>query len=123
MDVCAYVCVCVCVCMRACACARVCAGAALPPSVWVADAEAKHCADCGLGFGVSRRKHHCRACGHIFCWACSDAKCEIDDRGDLAALQFNLPYVLRNDCIIEDQRTIPYTLSIPVQNTSCTAPI
>jgi hypothetical protein len=46
----------------------------LPKHLWVADEVAKHCADCGSAFGLTSRKHHCRTCGHIFCWVCSDAE-------------------------------------------------
>eukprot|EP00049_Salpingoeca_infusionum_P013263 m.247614 g.247614 ORF g.247614 m.247614 type:complete len:2054 (-) comp15397_c0_seq1:159-6320(-) len=37
---------------------------------WVHDDNVKECAECGLPFNTFRRKHHCRACGHIFCWRC-----------------------------------------------------
>ena len=39
--------------------------------VWVRDRSAKVCKDCGLAFTVFRRRHHCRACGHVFCGDCS----------------------------------------------------
>jgi hypothetical protein len=45
---------------------------ATPRSQWVADSTVTRCELCRLDFGVSRRKHHCRLCGHIFCQSCSD---------------------------------------------------
>mmetsp|Transcript_17432 Transcript_17432/g.51577 ORF Transcript_17432/g.51577 Transcript_17432/m.51577 type:complete len:1083 (-) Transcript_17432:189-3437(-) len=39
--------------------------------VWVPDIDAKVCKDCGLKFTVTRRRHHCRACGNVFCNDCS----------------------------------------------------
>lgn len=39
--------------------------------VWVPDTEAGTCKDCGLRFTVLRRRHHCRACGRVFCNDCS----------------------------------------------------
>jgi hypothetical protein len=43
--------------------------------VWVPDDDAVACWDCGLKFTVVvRRKHHCRACGHVFCSECSTHK-------------------------------------------------
>jgi len=32
------------------------------------------CMDCGAGFGVMKRKHHCRACGLVVCGKCSNQK-------------------------------------------------
>ncbi|XP_017372601.1 RUN and FYVE domain-containing protein 1-like [Cebus imitator] len=38
---------------------------------WLKDDEATHCRQCEKEFSISRRKHHCRNCGHIFCNTCS----------------------------------------------------
>ncbi|XP_041744369.2 RUN and FYVE domain-containing protein 2 isoform X1 [Coregonus clupeaformis] len=40
--------------------------------VWLNDKDATHCKLCEKEFSISRRKHHCRNCGEIFCNACSD---------------------------------------------------
>uniref|UniRef100_A0A2K6CNG1 RUN and FYVE domain containing 1 n=1 Tax=Macaca nemestrina TaxID=9545 RepID=A0A2K6CNG1_MACNE len=44
-----------------------------PPQghAWLKDDEATHCRQCEKEFSISRRKHHCRNCGHIFCNTCS----------------------------------------------------
>lgn len=39
--------------------------------VWVPDSRADRCACCNEYFGIWRRKHHCRLCGQVVCWACS----------------------------------------------------
>jgi len=39
--------------------------------VWVPDSRADRCACCSETFGIWRRKHHCRLCGQVVCWACS----------------------------------------------------
>ncbi|GAA5980639.1 hypothetical protein JCM5350_003574 [Sporobolomyces pararoseus] len=39
--------------------------------VWVPDSKADKCMRCGDSFGLWRRKHHCRLCGGVVCWACS----------------------------------------------------
>nr|XP_034993339.1 RUN and FYVE domain-containing protein 2 isoform X1 [Zootoca vivipara] len=44
----------------------------LQGQVWLKDKEATHCKLCEKEFSLSRRKHHCRNCGDIFCNACSD---------------------------------------------------
>eukprot|EP00729_Bicosta_minor_P017639 gene17639-14086_t len=49
--------------------------------VWVPDADVKSCNDCGLKFTVVRRRHHCRACGHVFSRDCSQDKCPLPSFG------------------------------------------
>lgn len=39
--------------------------------VWVPDSKAERCMTCAEAFGVWRRRHHCRLCGSVVCWACS----------------------------------------------------
>lgn len=39
--------------------------------VWVPDNRADKCANCSEAFGIWRRKHHCRLCGQVVCWLCS----------------------------------------------------
>lgn len=39
---------------------------------WVPDYVVTHCAGCNTGFGIVKRKHHCRNCGNIFCHDCSN---------------------------------------------------
>lgn len=38
---------------------------------WQPDESVKECSNCMKAFGYLRRKHHCRACGQIFCAGCS----------------------------------------------------
>ncbi|XP_072245761.1 zinc finger FYVE domain-containing protein 9 [Leuresthes tenuis] len=42
--------------------------------VWVPDAEALVCMKCGAKFTFTKRRHHCRACGKVFCALCSNLK-------------------------------------------------
>ncbi|XP_022319564.2 RUN and FYVE domain-containing protein 1-like isoform X3 [Crassostrea virginica] len=41
---------------------------------WQSDKDATHCKGCTKEFSISRRRHHCRNCGDIFCNECSDNK-------------------------------------------------
>ncbi|XP_076459398.1 RUN and FYVE domain-containing protein 2-like [Babylonia areolata] len=41
---------------------------------WASDESATHCKQCTKEFSISRRKHHCRHCGDIYCNECSDNK-------------------------------------------------
>jgi len=45
-------------------------GTHVPREEWVPDEAMDECESCGAAFGIMRRKHHCRRCGHIFCDAC-----------------------------------------------------
>jgi len=38
---------------------------------WMRDDEVKFCYECQTPFSTFIRKHHCRVCGQIFCWRCS----------------------------------------------------
>uniref|UniRef100_A0A3B5ATX1 Zinc finger FYVE domain-containing protein 9-like n=1 Tax=Stegastes partitus TaxID=144197 RepID=A0A3B5ATX1_9TELE len=42
--------------------------------VWIPDAEAQVCMKCGVKFTFTKRRHHCRACGKVFCALCSSLK-------------------------------------------------
>ncbi|XP_063784390.1 RUN and FYVE domain-containing protein 1-like [Pseudophryne corroboree] len=44
---------------------------ALKGHSWLKDDEARGCKQCNKEFSISRRKHHCRNCGDIFCNTCS----------------------------------------------------
>jgi len=39
---------------------------------WMPDKSVNKCYDCQSVFTVFKRKHHCRVCGQIFCWKCSN---------------------------------------------------
>lgn len=40
-------------------------------TTWTNDDDAHECSRCDEEFSFTRRKHHCRACGNIFCGACA----------------------------------------------------
>ncbi|XP_069378278.1 zinc finger FYVE domain-containing protein 9 isoform X2 [Paralichthys olivaceus] len=42
--------------------------------VWIPDAQAQVCMKCGVKFTFTKRRHHCRACGKVFCALCSNLK-------------------------------------------------
>lgn len=46
---------------------------------WVPDEEVTNCPSCNVSFNVRVRKHHCRACGNVFCSNCSDNKIKISE--------------------------------------------
>ncbi|XP_043119704.1 zinc finger FYVE domain-containing protein 9 isoform X1 [Puntigrus tetrazona] len=42
--------------------------------VWVPDSQAPICMKCEVKFTFTKRRHHCRACGKVFCAACCSLK-------------------------------------------------
>ncbi|KAM3865734.1 zinc finger FYVE domain-containing protein 9 [Diretmus argenteus] len=45
--------------------------------VWVPDSQAPICMKCDVKFTFTKRRHHCRACGKVFCAACCSLKCRL----------------------------------------------
>ncbi|KAJ8406383.1 hypothetical protein AAFF_G00306140 [Aldrovandia affinis] len=52
-------------------------GGALVAPVWVPDSQAPVCMKCEVKFTFTKRRHHCRACGKVFCAACCSLKCRL----------------------------------------------
>ena len=42
---------------------------------WQRDADARECGACRITFTLLRRRHHCRACGRVFCDDCTQSRC------------------------------------------------
>uniref|UniRef100_A0A3P8UQK9 FYVE, RhoGEF and PH domain containing 4a n=1 Tax=Cynoglossus semilaevis TaxID=244447 RepID=A0A3P8UQK9_CYNSE len=46
---------------------------------WIRDNEVTMCMKCKEPFNaLTRRRHHCRACGYVVCWKCSDNKAALE---------------------------------------------
>nr|XP_020482221.1 zinc finger FYVE domain-containing protein 9-like [Labrus bergylta] len=45
--------------------------------VWVPDSQAPMCMKCDVKFTFTKRRHHCRACGKVFCATCCSLKCRL----------------------------------------------
>lgn len=44
---------------------------------WIPDSAAPSCMKCQIKFTFTKRRHHCRACGRVFCTNCSNQKCKL----------------------------------------------
>uniref|UniRef100_H3D7Q3 FYVE-type domain-containing protein n=1 Tax=Tetraodon nigroviridis TaxID=99883 RepID=H3D7Q3_TETNG len=44
---------------------------------WVPDSEAPNCMNCSQRFTFTRRRHHCRACGKVYCAVCCNKRCKL----------------------------------------------
>ena len=66
-------------------------------NVWINDKMVTSCHSCKTEFGVFLRKHHCRSCGNIFCYGCTNQSIAIPtfitDRPD-AADYWNISYYI-----------------------------
>ncbi|VIO85840.1 FYVE zinc finger family protein [Brugia malayi] len=49
----------------------------LSEAEWEKDGNVLNCKGCNLQFSMSKRKHHCRNCGSIFCNSCTDARVKL----------------------------------------------
>ncbi|XP_018558968.1 FYVE, RhoGEF and PH domain-containing protein 4a isoform X2 [Lates calcarifer] len=50
---------------------------------WIRDNEVTMCMMCKEPFNaLTRRRHHCRACGYVVCWKCSDNKVPLEYDGN-----------------------------------------
>lgn len=84
------------------------------PPAWVPDALAPNCFGCAFPFTVLRRRHHCRACGGVFCGRCSSHSIPLPN--------FGLPHPVRvcNRChLLMDQVQSPISNpASPAQSSS-----
>jgi len=60
---------------------------------WMRNEDTPSCMRCASAFSLSRRKHHCRQCGGVFCHGCSD------HRVPLLALGYIEPVRVCDGCI------------------------
>ncbi|KAM7392306.1 hypothetical protein PAMA_007426 [Pampus argenteus] len=44
---------------------------------WLPDSEAPKCMNCSQRFTFTKRRHHCRACGKVYCAVCCNRKCKL----------------------------------------------
>ncbi|XP_037340155.2 zinc finger FYVE domain-containing protein 16 isoform X1 [Pungitius pungitius] len=44
---------------------------------WMPDSEAPNCMNCTQRFTFTKRRHHCRACGKVYCAVCCNRKCKL----------------------------------------------
>lgn len=67
--------------------AKMAAKGAGNPSYWVRDEDASSCGACDATFTMTRRKHHCRGCGKVFCGACTSKSRAVPHRGFATAVR------------------------------------
>ncbi|KAL7449314.1 hypothetical protein ACHAWC_001384, partial [Mediolabrus comicus] len=60
----------------------------------------QHCPSCSNPFSYTRRKHHCRLCGDIFCDACSNNRSILPLEGD----EYDVPVRICDVCMRDVKR-------------------
>ncbi|OEU16795.1 hypothetical protein FRACYDRAFT_165136, partial [Fragilariopsis cylindrus CCMP1102] len=60
----------------------------------VADKHRLECPHCDVLFTLSKRRHHCRLCGDVFCDACSSHRVELP----LPGVEFEKPVRICDFC-------------------------
>ncbi len=78
------------------------------PNYWVNEADTDNCAGCSKPFSYSVWKHHCRACGEVFCSECSDKKRSVPERG------YTTPVRVCNLCYLQKTKDADKTAKEPV---------
>ncbi|XP_053169621.1 zinc finger FYVE domain-containing protein 9 isoform X3 [Hemicordylus capensis] len=79
--------------------------------IWVPDTQAPNCMKCEARFTFTKRRHHCRACGKVFCAACCSLKCKLlyMDRKE-ARVCVICHSVLMNDSFVTVQQAVHHSL-------------
>eukprot|EP01117_Protostelium_nocturnum_P013754 TRINITY_DN5167_c0_g1_i2.p2 TRINITY_DN5167_c0_g1~~TRINITY_DN5167_c0_g1_i2.p2 ORF type:complete len:1051 (+),score=338.99 TRINITY_DN5167_c0_g1_i2:103-3255(+) len=78
-----------------------------PQPTWIPDHWVSSCNKCKKSFTRVRRRHHCRACGHIFCGTCSSHSIEIPH------LMFFTPVRVCDDCLGGKRHTTQSGIHLP----------
>uniref|UniRef100_A0A8C2DV92 Zinc finger, FYVE domain containing 9a n=1 Tax=Cyprinus carpio TaxID=7962 RepID=A0A8C2DV92_CYPCA len=75
--------------------------------VWVPDSQAPICMKCEVKFTFTKRRHHCRACGKVFCAACCSLKSRLMymDRKE-ARVCVTCHHALMNGSLPREQRRV-----------------
>lgn len=73
---------------------------------WIRDNEVTMCMSCKEAFNaITRRRHHCRACGHVVCYKCSDNKVALEYDGNKMNKVCNDCYrILKGETVSEENK-------------------
>uniref|UniRef100_A0AAY4DUY4 FYVE-type domain-containing protein n=1 Tax=Denticeps clupeoides TaxID=299321 RepID=A0AAY4DUY4_9TELE len=85
--------------------------------VWVPDSQAPTCMKCGAKFTFTKRRHHCRACGKVFCVVCCDLRCTLTHLdGKEGRVCVSCHSTLVNKALCRGQRKVWFTDNILPNN-------
>ncbi|XP_058267581.1 zinc finger FYVE domain-containing protein 16 isoform X5 [Hemibagrus wyckioides] len=75
-----------------------------PP--WVPDSEAPNCMKCGQKFTFTKRRHHCRACGKVYCAICCNRKCKLKYMEKEARVCVVCYETIQRDLLVEERPAV-----------------
>ncbi|MGH0179070.1 UNVERIFIED_CONTAM: hypothetical protein FKN15_000761 [Acipenser sinensis] len=75
----------------------------LKQPAWVPDSKARQCMNCQLKFTFTKRRHHCRACGKVFCGGCCNRKCKLKYMEKEARVCVICYETIHKDSLVEDR--------------------
>ncbi|XP_055078214.1 FYVE, RhoGEF and PH domain-containing protein 4a isoform X2 [Periophthalmus magnuspinnatus] len=73
---------------------------------WVRDNDVTMCMKCKETFNaLTRRRHHCRACGCVVCWKCSDNKVQLEyDGNKMNKVCYDCYRTLKGETVSEENK-------------------
>ncbi|XP_016312363.1 zinc finger FYVE domain-containing protein 9-like [Sinocyclocheilus anshuiensis] len=81
---------------------------------WVPDSQAPACMKCGSKFSFTKRRHHCRACGKVFCVACCDLRFRLTHLGGKEGrVCVTCHSALMNRTLRKDQKKVWFVDNLP----------
>ncbi|XP_066503034.1 zinc finger FYVE domain-containing protein 9 isoform X2 [Hoplias malabaricus] len=89
---------------------------------WVPDSQAPACMKCGSRFSFTRRRHHCRACGKVFCVVCCDLRFRLTHLGGKEGrVCVTCHSTLINRTLRKEQKKVWFADSVQPKNESSSA--
>eukprot|EP00760_Papus_ankaliazontas_P030563 PhM_4_TR4900/c0_g1_i1/m.32698 len=96
-------------------------GSSQSASHWKPDKASNYCECCYSKFTLSRRRHHCRSCGGLFCAGCTSNRKPVPDRGYTNPVRVCLQ-CMRTPYAASPRSEPNRRLSLPVQHVAATSP-
>ena len=78
----------------------------LPKAQWQSDKDVAACRVCKRPFTLMRRRHHCRACGRVFCDACSPHRLRLLD-GAARGAAVKVDQRACDSCVVAAMQVVP----------------
>jgi hypothetical protein len=71
-------------------------------STSIPDAMRPSCPSCNVAFSYTKRRHHCRLCGDVFCDACSSGRAVLPLEGE----EFSVAVRVCDGCLVDVKRLV-----------------
>ncbi|XP_053557432.1 zinc finger FYVE domain-containing protein 16 isoform X2 [Bombina bombina] len=78
----------------------------LQQPAWIPDSEAPNCMNCSVKFTFTKRRHHCRACGKVFCTVCCNQKSKLQYMDKEARVCVVCHYLISKGIVQKEQKRV-----------------